>query len=173
MHKYATTFGGSEYAIESREYQEAIALGEYLAKKGFIVKCGGYYGLMEGVAKGVRKSNGTVIGITNLSFDPKKCNDYISSELKCNDIFERLRELIQNSQIFVIQHGSLGTLTELFLVWCLLYTNSIQSCEVYLIGKMWPKFLDSLSFFPIGKDNYLLVKHFDEFDDFKSYYDTK
>ena len=69
--KVATVFGGSELGPETNEYQSGIKLGKFLAAQGYIVKCGGYYGLMEATAKGVAKAGGTCIGITNASFDPK------------------------------------------------------------------------------------------------------
>ena len=152
--KYATTFGGSEYGIDSSEYTEGILLGKSLAELGYIVKCGGYYGLMEAVAKGVVEADGHCIGVTNASFDPKTSNHYISEERKCNDIFDRLRELIKDSEVFIIQHGSLGTLTELFLVWCLCYTNTIQNKKIYLIGSAWKDVMGGLTKLPIKHQDY-------------------
>lgn len=92
--KFATTFGGSGYTPASPQYQDGIRLGRFLAQEGYAVKCGGYYGLMEAVAHGVRQGGGRILGITNGSFDPKNANDFISEEWKQKDLFDRLRQLI-------------------------------------------------------------------------------
>ncbi|MBD2414678.1 hypothetical protein FACHB389_36355 [Nostoc calcicola FACHB-389] len=164
--KYATTFGGSELDYSTQEYQDAIKLGEFLATKGYVVKCGGYYGLMEAVAKGVSNKNGMCIGVTNASFDPKKPNQYISQEIKCNDLFDRLRELTKNTELFIVQYGSFGTLTELFIVWCLAYTYTIKDIEICLIGSEWNIFIESLHLFPIKTQEFQLIKIFNTLADF-------
>ncbi|MFH1030553.1 MAG: LOG family protein [bacterium] len=157
--KFATVFGGSEYEQSTIEYQDGIRLGHFLAKKGYIVKCGGYYGLMEAVSKGVKDVDGKCIGVTNGSFDPKPSNKYISEEIKSRDTFDRLRELIKESELFVVQKGSLGTLEELSTVWCLAYTKTIKNVRICLIGECWNETLRGLKLLPIKSKefNYLIV----------------
>lgn len=138
MTKYASVFGGSELSRESPEYREAERLGEFLAQNDYVVKCGGYCGLMEAVSKGVKKAGGKCIGITNAAFDSKKCNGFISEERKSKDIFDRLRNLIDDSKLFIFQKGSLGTMEELCTVWCLAYTKTIVDVKICLIGEFWP-----------------------------------
>jgi uncharacterized protein (TIGR00730 family) len=164
--KYATTFGGSELDHSTQEYQDAIRLGEFLATKGYIVKCGGYYGLMEAVAKGVANKKGVCIGVTNASFDPKNPNQYISQEIKCNDLFDRLRELTKNSELFIVQYGSFGTLTELFIIWCLAYTYTIKGIDICLIGSEWNTLIESLYSFPIKRQEFQLIRVFNTLNDF-------
>lgn len=171
--KYATTFGGSELDYSTQEYKDAIKLGEFLAKKGYVVKCGGYYGLMEAVAKGVSNENGLCIGVTNASFDPKNPNQYISQETKGNDLFDRLRELINNTELFIVQYGSLGTLTELFIVWCLAYTYTIKDIEICLIGSEWNNLIKSLQFFPIKRQEFQLIRVFNDLNDFIRFAENK
>lgn len=142
--KFATTFGGSEFIKDSKEYKEAIRLGEFLAHRGYTVKCGGYYGLMEAVAKGVQNASGECIGITNTSFDPKPANRFITAEVKAIDLFDRLRLLISESELFVVQVGSLGTLVEFSLVWCLKYVEILPNVEIFLIGRCWRPVIEGL-----------------------------
>ena len=66
--KFATTFGASQVDDE-KLYLEGVELGKFLAQKGYIVKCGGYGGLMEAVSRGVREVGGEVIGLTLKYFD--------------------------------------------------------------------------------------------------------
>lgn len=54
-----TVFGASWAKPDSALYAESVALGEALAKKGFAVVNGGYFGTMEGVAKGAAAVDGS------------------------------------------------------------------------------------------------------------------
>lgn len=168
--KFATTFGGSGYASETRQYQEGIRLGRFLSQEGYTVKCGGYYGLMEAVALGVREAGGRILSVTNGSFDPKNANDFISEERKQRDLFDRLRQLIQGeqeSELFVAQEGSLGTLTEIFAAWCLAYTQSLSKpVRLCLVGKSWMEVIASLRSLPIADKDFALIELYSEMDEF-------
>ncbi len=168
--KFATTFGGSGYTPETRQYQDGIRLGRFLAEEGYTVKCGGYYGLMEAVAQGVREAGGRILGITNGSFDPKSVNDFISEERKQKDLFDRLRQLIQGeheSELLVAQEGGLGTLTEMFATWCLAYTQSLsRPVRLFLIGKSWPEVIASLQSLPIADKDFALIELYGEMAEF-------
>lgn len=164
--KYATTFGGSEFGRDSPEYQEGIKLGMFLAGQGYTVKCGGYFGLMEAVASGVHTANGDCIGITNAAFDPKDANRFISDERKACDLFERLRWLTQDSELFVIQNGSLGTLVELMLVWCLRYTMTFPNVSICLIGECWDPAIAGLRHLAIKEEFFSYITVYRSVDHF-------
>lgn len=136
--KKATFFGGAIGDTETKEYQETILIGELLAQHNFIVKNGGYRGLMEAISKGVKNKNGNAIGYTCKSFNTIIGNDYLSESIVCNDIYERLKSLITDSDLFIVQKGGIGTLSELFL--CLDIIRKIDKKErprVILIGDFW------------------------------------
>ncbi len=164
--KYATTFGGSEFTSGSPEYQDSYRIGMFLAQCGYTVKCGGYYGLMEAVSKGAKDAGGECIGITNASFDPKAANAFISSERKACDLFERLRWLIQDSELFVIQNGSFGTLVELMLVWCLKYTRTLPSISICLIGECWKPAVEGLRHLAIKEEFFSYITIYQSVDHF-------
>jgi len=167
MEKFATTFGGSGYSKDSEQYRDGIRLGEFLAGRGYIVKCGGYYGLMEAVAQGVHNVHGRVLGITNAAFDPKAPNVHISEEWKQADLLDRLRELIMDSELIVAQEGSFGTFAEVFTTWCLAYTHSLRHrIKLCLVGRSWDPVIQSLGAFPIGADDLKIAEVFDSMDDF-------
>lgn len=168
--KYATAFGGSEYSSDSPEYQDGIKIGEFLVSKGYIVKCGGYYGLMEAIAKGVSNSGGISIGVTNAKFDPKKPNSYLNQVLKKRDTFDRIRTLINGSTLFIIQNGGIGTLEELLSVWCLRYTLQIKDVDICLIGESWPLAINGLKFLNIQEEEFLHLKFYRNAADFISQY---
>ncbi|EDX73655.1 hypothetical protein MC7420_6703 [Coleofasciculus chthonoplastes PCC 7420] len=166
MKKYATTFGGSEFTVDDPVYQDGIKLGKYLASKGYTVKNGGYYGLMEAVSKGVVESGGQCIGITNASFDPKPANQFITEEIKAKDLFDRLRLLIQSSELFVIQNGSIGTVDELCVTWCLRYTLTMPSIRICLIGGFWSQVLYGLQNLAIKKEEFDILEVYKDIEDF-------
>ena len=144
--KIATTFGASR-VDGLKLYEEGVELGKFLASRGYIVKCGGYGGLMEAVSKGVREAGGEVIGITLKYFDeirPK--NPYLSKRIQAKDLFERLKLLIEGSELFVVQKGSIGTLNELFMVWALKYGMGLDF-RICVIGDVYNE-LKSCAFIP-------------------------
>ena len=47
QHKYATLFGGALDITDTTEYLDTICIGHILAEKGYVVKNGGYGGMME------------------------------------------------------------------------------------------------------------------------------
>jgi hypothetical protein len=129
---------------------------------------------MEAIAQGVRSAGGHILGITNASFDPKAANRFLSEERKQRDLFDRIRELVHGSELFVVQEGSIGTLTELFSVWCLAYTQSLsQPVRICLIGKSWKEVITSLHSLPVGSEDYNLLELYAEMDAFFERYRTR
>lgn len=170
MSKIATVFGGSGYRPEDEQYTDGVRLGNFLTQEGYTVQCGGYYGLMEAVSKGVREAGGRILGITNAAFDPKNPNEHISEERKQSDLFDRMRQLIDGdepSDLFVVQEGSLGTLTELFATWCLAYTQCLsKEVRICLVGKAWPEVIEALKTLPITQQDYQLIEIYRTMNDF-------
>lgn len=164
--RYATTFGGSEYLPGSHEYREGERLGQFLAATGFTVKNGGYYGLMEAVTKGVFESNGKTIGVLNGQFGSKAPNKYLTTTIKEPDLFDRLRTLISGSELFIFQHGSIGTLEELMSVWCLKYTLHLDRARICLIGSDWKHLLAGLQMLNIKKEEFLHLELFENIEQF-------
>ncbi len=162
--KYATTFGASN-VIDKNLYQEGVELGEFLVKQGYTVKCGGYQGLMEAVSKGVKKANGKVVGVRLKDFeDLRQDNIYLTEKIVAKDIFERLKILTQDSELFVVQNGSIGTLNELFTVWALKYSLK-RNIRICLIGKNYLS-IKNCPFIP--QDTIKLLEFYKTLNDFKS-----
>jgi uncharacterized protein (TIGR00725 family) len=59
-----TVFGAANTLPGEPLYEDALALGQLLAKEGFNVITGGYIGTMEAVSRGAAESGAHVIGIT-------------------------------------------------------------------------------------------------------------
>ena len=111
--KYATLFGGGHRDTTSIEYKETILIGKLLADKGYVIKNGGYFGLMEAVSKGASENNGEVLGFTCRTFRTIKGNDYLTKNYPCDDLYIRLKCLLEESEVFIVQRGGLGTLSEI------------------------------------------------------------
>ncbi len=151
--KYATTFGASKVYSQDL-YKEGVELGRFLAEKGYVVKCGGYLGLMEAVSRGVREAKGEIIGIGLKEFENMRdINRYLTKKIIAADLFERLRLLIEDSELFVVQSGSIGTLNELFTVWALKYSLG-KTFRVCLMGEQY-QFLKTCEFIPKDELRYL------------------
>lgn len=166
--KIATTFGGSGFRRGDGTYEDGIRLGRFLAEKGYLVRCGGYYGLMEAVAAGVREAGGACVGVTLGSFDPKQGNEFLTREQKVVDIYDRLRALIEGTTLFVVQEGAIGTLAELSLVWCLRYTETLSDIRICVIGPRWVPVLRGLRSLPIAAEHFEHIETFPSLDSFFS-----
>jgi uncharacterized protein (TIGR00725 family) len=116
MKKTVTIFGSSLPVDGDEEYTFAYNLGCLLAKNNFNVCTGGYRGIMEAVSKGASENGGRITGIT-LSYLKFPCNTYLSDEVKCDTLFDRIMKLINKGDAYIILQGGTGTLLELAAVW--------------------------------------------------------
>ena len=143
MPKIATTFGGAINDTSTLEYQESILIGKLLSSKSFMVRNGGYKGLMEGVSKGIYENKGFVTGITCGTFKSTKGNEYLTRNIVATDIFDRLKLLIDESSVFIVQRGGVGTLSEISLV--IDIARKLENPpKIYLIGFIWKEIFDKI-----------------------------
>ena len=77
---------------------------------------GGNLGIMEAVSKGAVRNGGKAIGIT-LDSTGFTSNKYLTEEIICSSLFDRITKLIQYGDGYVILQGGTGTLLELSAVW--------------------------------------------------------
>ncbi len=87
-------FGGSRVERDSALYAEAERVGALLARAGFILVNGGYTGTMEASAKGAREAGGRVVGVTSTLFTGSVLNEFVDEEIPTDDLYNRIRELI-------------------------------------------------------------------------------
>ncbi|WP_456488745.1 LOG family protein [Caminibacter pacificus] len=161
--KIATTFGAIRVE-DPKLYEEGVELGKFLAERGYVVKCGGYGGLMEAVSRGVREAGGEVIGITLKYFDEiRPENPYLTKKIQTPDLFERLKNLIVGSEVFIAQAGSIGTLNEIFMVWALKYGLGLDF-RICLLGEAYEEF-KTCSFIP--KERLSEIEIYKSLEEFK------
>ncbi len=98
-----------------RIYQICLQLGEALAKNNHIVFCGGRDGVMELVSEGVKRANGTVVGVLPHG---ETGNKYLSLRIGTPfDNITRSLVLIENCDVVVSVGGEVGTAIEVLMAY--------------------------------------------------------
>ena len=140
-------FGSSQATSASPHYRLAESLGRSLARRGAIIRCGGYGGIMEGVASGAKAEGGRVVGCTLRWFDEARTpNPYLDEVHESPDLHARIRCLLGGTRAAVILPGGVGTLNELMWVWTLLLFDRDDGPQgLVLLGDPWKELLDFLA----------------------------
>jgi len=149
-------FGSARTKEENPYYEQAVEVGEKLAKAGFGVITGGGPGIMEAGNKGAKKGGGRSVGLNiDLPFE-QNYNPYIDPEhnLEFNYFFVRKVIFVKYSQGFVIMPGGFGTLDELFEAITLIQTKKINKRPVVLISHdYWDGLVDWVKRAMLEKEN--------------------
>lgn len=134
--KTITIFGSSMPKPGDKDYEDAYIIGKRLGEQGFNICSGGFQGIMDGVSKGAKEAGAEAIGITVPLFKAQS-SKFLTYEIKCNTLFERLDNLITYGDGFIILPGGTGTLLEISLVWEMLNKNLSEPKPVACLGEMW------------------------------------
>jgi len=116
MKKIITIFGSSKPINNEEQYLTAYNLGKNLALNGFDICTGGFNGIMEAASMGAIEGGGEAIGVT-VNLWGRHINEYITREIKCSTLLERIDKLIELGDGFVVLQGGTGTLLELAAAW--------------------------------------------------------
>jgi uncharacterized protein (TIGR00725 family) len=138
-----TIFGSSKPQPEDVEYKIAYDLGNMLAQAGFVICNGGYGGIMEASAKGARENGGKTIGVVTEHFK-RAANSFVDEVVKVKSLIDRLLELIELGDAYVILKGSTGTLVELSLVWEYINKKVMKEKPIIIIGDFWKLVVQTL-----------------------------
>lgn len=141
--KTIAVFGGSRVDTASPEYAEAYEIGKLLARAGYVVVNGGYFGTMEASARGAKENGGRAIGVISGEFGWLKPNAYLDETIQRHDLFDRIRDMQTRSDAFIVLKGSMGTLAELALVWNLSKIDAKQRKPIILVGNAWERVLNA------------------------------
>jgi uncharacterized protein (TIGR00730 family) len=142
-HRIIAVFGGSRVQPGSAEYAEAYAVGNLLARAGFVVMNGGYAGTMEASARGAKENGGRAVGVISDEFAWLAPNAYLDETMPSEDLFARIRKMQQSADAFIVLKGSMGTLAELALVWNLAKIDQKHRKPIILLGDAWARVLQS------------------------------
>ena len=117
--KSIAVYCGSSNKVSKKYRDEAIKVGEYLAKNNFkIVYGGGNMGLMGDIANSAIDKDGDVFGIiTEHLIDIEKKNESLNNLKVVTSMHERKIEMYNRADMFLIFPGGIGTLEEFFEVY--------------------------------------------------------
>lgn len=111
-------YGASSKSIENKYIQKCEELGEIIAKRGHgLVFGGGADGVMGACARGAKRKDGFILGISPSFFNVdgvlyEECNKLIYTET----MRERKKLLEDYSDAFIIAPGGIGTFEEFYEV---------------------------------------------------------
>jgi uncharacterized protein (TIGR00730 family) len=138
-------FGSSTITPAHPTWPVALELGRALALAGADVMTGGYGGVMEACSRGAHEAGGHVVGVTVELFERRgPANRWVKERVHTPRLYDRLQLLVDRASGFVVLPGSIGTLTELFLVWTLVSVRGRAPAPIVLLGSHWPDFLAAL-----------------------------
>lgn len=139
-------FGSSKAPRDSPHHRLARDLGAALARRGAVVRCGGYGGIMEAVALGAREAGGKVVGCTLAWYKETRApSSQLSEVVEAADLYERIGNLLSGARAAIVLPGGVGTMNELFWVWTLLTHDRDEDPDaLVLLGEHWEELLDLL-----------------------------
>ena len=120
---------------------------------------------MEAVSKGVYEYGGSTIGFTCKTFKFTNGNKYLIDTIITDDIYDRLRFLIEDTDIFIVQKGGVGTLSELFLVIDIIRKMDNKP-KVLLIGSFWSEIISFLKNYFDDLEYLIIIEDYKKIKDY-------
>ena len=142
--KTITIFGSSFPQPDTFEYDFAYKLGLSLTEAGFNICNGGGGGTMEATAKGASDAGGVAIGVTVKGFY-EKANNYISEEIITDSLFERITELVNCADGFIVLAGGTGTLLEFATIIEFINKNMLEYKPIAISSKFWGNLIELIN----------------------------
>lgn len=138
-------FGSSRSLPGSPNYILAREVGAALGRRGAEVRCGGYAGVMEGVAEGAKAAGARVVGCTLDWFaDEREPNEHLDEVLRASDLAARIHLLLEGTGAAIALPGGVGTLNEVFWLWTLLLHGKGAGRKLILLGAPWLDLMELL-----------------------------
>lgn len=143
MSKFVTFFGSYKVDKESEIYKTAYELSYELTRLGYTIINGGGKGIMQASREGAIKAGGNPISviIRSYKFDEYEKNNAIITD----NLFDRLRNLIEKSSLFIVFPGGTGTLCEIAILLDLLNKNLIRNVLILCYKNYWKRIIDFLN----------------------------
>jgi uncharacterized protein (TIGR00730 family) len=143
-------FGGSQTQPGEPDYDAAVEAGSLLAEAGFTVATGGYAGVMEAAAAGAAMAGGDTIGFTAPPVFPGRsgANSHIRLEVPSESLSLRIHNMVEAASGFLVMPGSIGTLTELMVVWNSAFVTRYSghaTKPVATVGEPWRSLVPQLA----------------------------
>lgn len=138
-----TIFGSSLPLENDEEYQDAYHISKKLANAGFNICSGGSMGIMDAVSKAAYEEGREAIGVTVNIFNSPS-SKYLTNEIKCDTLAERLDNLVNIGDAFILLPGGTGTMLELSFIWELMNKNVMDIKPAVCFGEMWKIIVDEM-----------------------------
>jgi uncharacterized protein (TIGR00725 family) len=139
-----TVFGSAFAKEDSEKYTTAYELGKLLAQSGYVLCNGGYGGIMEASARGVKEAGGKTIGVVTEVFGAE-ANKYIDQTIVTKTHVERLLKLIGLGDAYVVLPGGTGTLVELATVWEYMNKGMLAEKPLVVVGEFWRSVVETIT----------------------------
>lgn len=173
MKKIITVFGSSKPVNNEEQYFTAYNLGKQLALSGFDICTGGFNGIMEAASKGAVEGGSEAIGVT-VNLWNGRTNKYVTKEIVCATLFERIDKLIEIGDGFVVLQGGTGTLLELAAVWEYFNKGLLDQKPIACHSKIWKVIVSEMNQqMKLEGRNFEMVKAFDSTEEIANYLKAK
>jgi len=170
MKKTITIFGSSKPVDKEEQYLAAYNLGKKLAINGFDICTGGFNGIMEAASRGAVEAGREAIGVT-VNLWSSRVNKYVTREIVCDTLFERIDKLIELGDGFVVLQGGTGTLLELAAVWEYFNKGLLVEKPIVCHSNIWKIIVAEMNAQMMREGrNHEMVKTFDTIDEIADYF---
>jgi uncharacterized protein (TIGR00725 family) len=130
-----SVFGSSLPREGSAAYDEALAVGREIARRGGRVVCGGYGGVMEAVCRGASGLGGPSLGV--LVAGRGDGNRWLTERAVEPDLPARLRRLRDASRAWIFLPRGLGTMLELVWIAESVVKGDVLPAPCVFLGQFW------------------------------------
>jgi uncharacterized protein (TIGR00730 family) len=169
MKKVITIFGSAKPVNNDEQYITAYNIAKKLALSGFDICTGGFNGIMEAASKGAVEGGGEAIGIT-VNLWGGKTNSFVTKEIVCKSLFERIDNLIQIGDGFVVLQGGTGTFLELAAVWEYINKDMMKVKPIASYSPIWKTIVEEMNLqMKLEGRSIEIVKSFDTIDEIVEY----
>jgi uncharacterized protein (TIGR00725 family) len=126
--------GSSRALPDSPDYQNALRIGQEIARRGARVVCGGYGGVMEAACRGAAEAGGRSLGVLLEDGEP---NRWVSEVVRESDLSGRLRRLRDESSAAIFLPRGLGTLLEIAWMAESVAKEHVPARPLVFLGPFW------------------------------------
>ena len=102
--------GGNEASPENLRLAEEV--GQELARRGVVMLCGGFGGVMEAACRGAKQGGGTTVGILP-GDDASNANPYVDIPICTGMSYARNVIIVKSAGAVIAVDGAYGTLSEI------------------------------------------------------------
>jgi uncharacterized protein (TIGR00730 family) len=142
-------FGSYDPKPGEPPFELAYDIGYRLARAGYDICNGGYEGTMLAGAKGAKDAGGSTIGVTCSVFEtaagqPLQPNEYIDKVIPSDNVFDRIKAMMEISAGFVVLPGGTGTLSEFAIAWEFVAKKMIEPRPIFVVGDQWQPTVEAI-----------------------------